>query len=573
MQIPFILSSADRSVQPANPTSPQADDQFSQELEGAEQKWLADHSSPPREPSPPDPEAVGPPGKSPAKPATEEDLPIEPNAPESELDLEVATPSVVSQAAAAAWTVALVPGLNPDFSALPGGVQLNPSESAFRIRAATPPQLPSTPQISVPATAVVLGSEPEPLGIPAPGGEGLNLTPVPAREESTAPGPPMRVVVASDPGLSLRPPVLSEIQAQFLKPEVLVTAVPLSALVGPTPGNQKIQSFLTPGIPPEASMDSSPLIGLNSTSPSPLNAQFGMVSRFVIPQSSVEPMPDGVSLGTPPAPAVSATPATAAGAPGPLNPPLSATEPKLAPDSAGIQESNPSSGRLASSMGVATGAVSAAKSGVDPTSFAPIAPAGMLDDQKETAPKDFINEEGSLESAPLRFALDSKSVSGSSEPVKPPPALPMNETMDRIADQMALLAARRPGGTVQILLNPEELGSILISVKNLGQKFDAEIVTTHDHVRASLEAGRNQLVQAVEAKGLSLGQFSLSSQSDASSLGQSSPQSHHSHPESGPRAQTSSPSHPMNSRSNFPVDAHTAPVGWLRSTTSVDLRA
>lgn len=81
----------------------------------------------------------------------------------------------------------------------------------------------------------------------------------------------------------------------------------------------------------------------------------------------------------------------------------------------------------------------------------------------------------------------------------------LKQTIERI-EQMAL---HRPMTQMVIRLMPEELGSVLITVKTLGMKSEADITVSNERLAVALESARPQLIQAVESKGVSLSQLTL----------------------------------------------------------------
>lgn len=87
----------------------------------------------------------------------------------------------------------------------------------------------------------------------------------------------------------------------------------------------------------------------------------------------------------------------------------------------------------------------------------------------------------------------------------------------QVADRLELLTAARPREGVTIRLNPVELGSITLTVRQRGGEVETQVLASHDAVRAALEQSRPQLQHALEVRGLSLGSLEVGSQ--ASQLG------------------------------------------------------
>lgn len=91
----------------------------------------------------------------------------------------------------------------------------------------------------------------------------------------------------------------------------------------------------------------------------------------------------------------------------------------------------------------------------------------------------------------------------------------VRETMKQIVDRIESLAARRPGGTVTIKLSPEELGTIVLTVRSFGARVDADIAASNGSVRQALDQNRQALVQSVESRGLSLNSMNVGDRSAA----------------------------------------------------------
>ncbi|MCH7903132.1 MAG: flagellar hook-length control protein FliK [Armatimonadetes bacterium] len=85
---------------------------------------------------------------------------------------------------------------------------------------------------------------------------------------------------------------------------------------------------------------------------------------------------------------------------------------------------------------------------------------------------------------------------------------------DSIIDHIQEIAASQGRGRVVIRLQPEDLGSITVSVRSFGQRVEADIRASNDAVRDALVAHRGDLVQSVESKGLSLDSFNVGQEAD-----------------------------------------------------------
>ena len=84
----------------------------------------------------------------------------------------------------------------------------------------------------------------------------------------------------------------------------------------------------------------------------------------------------------------------------------------------------------------------------------------------------------------------------------------------QVADRIELLAAARSNNGVVIHLEPRDLGSITLVIKNQGESVNAQLYASHDHVRTALQQGRAQLGQSLEQRGIQLASVSVGSQSD-----------------------------------------------------------
>lgn len=99
-----------------------------------------------------------------------------------------------------------------------------------------------------------------------------------------------------------------------------------------------------------------------------------------------------------------------------------------------------------------------------------------------------------------------------------------SEVVRQIVDRIETIAAtHRPGGIV-IRLNPEDLGTITMAVKSIGDQVEAHIVASDDRVRTALDTSRSQLAQAIEAKGFSLKSVTVAETASTQTQGESTNQ-------------------------------------------------
>ncbi len=94
---------------------------------------------------------------------------------------------------------------------------------------------------------------------------------------------------------------------------------------------------------------------------------------------------------------------------------------------------------------------------------------------------------------------------------------------NQIADRIERLQEGRSPATVTIHLDPQDLGSVTLTVRSLGRLIDADVMASNEAVRAALEQNRPHLAQAVESRGYTVGslQFTQTHSNTQFSQGQS----------------------------------------------------
>ncbi|QYK53584.1 MAG: flagellar hook-length control protein FliK [Fimbriimonadaceae bacterium] len=80
-----------------------------------------------------------------------------------------------------------------------------------------------------------------------------------------------------------------------------------------------------------------------------------------------------------------------------------------------------------------------------------------------------------------------------------------NEVAEAVSD---LIASRRPS-SIKIELNPQDLGTIEVAVRQVGHRADVDLRASDEGVRQSLQTHRQELVQSIESKGTSLGSLNV----------------------------------------------------------------
>lgn len=83
--------------------------------------------------------------------------------------------------------------------------------------------------------------------------------------------------------------------------------------------------------------------------------------------------------------------------------------------------------------------------------------------------------------------------------------------IDRVIERVQELLESAKPRSVSLRLDPPELGSIELTVKTTGHRVETHIVASSSDVRALLESNRDQLVQALQHRGLELGQMFVGS--------------------------------------------------------------
>lgn len=97
----------------------------------------------------------------------------------------------------------------------------------------------------------------------------------------------------------------------------------------------------------------------------------------------------------------------------------------------------------------------------------------------------------------------------------------LQETIDKITD---MVAANRPG-TVTLKLHPEDLGTVDVTVKQIGNRTDVQVAASDDRVRTALQSHRTDLMQSLQTKGVEVGTVSLATNTGDLNPGHSQQQS------------------------------------------------
>ncbi|HWP31399.1 MAG TPA: flagellar hook-length control protein FliK [Fimbriimonadales bacterium] len=115
------------------------------------------------------------------------------------------------------------------------------------------------------------------------------------------------------------------------------------------------------------------------------------------------------------------------------------------------------------------------------------------------------------------------SMPGEISPHAVSPSTPDNRPMQRIETRPLLntvierlqemLESKREK-TITIQLDPPELGKLSVTVRTQGHRVETEILVSHPDVRTVLEANREQLVHALNSRGLHLGGMHIGAQAN-----------------------------------------------------------
>lgn len=103
--------------------------------------------------------------------------------------------------------------------------------------------------------------------------------------------------------------------------------------------------------------------------------------------------------------------------------------------------------------------------------------------------------------------------------VKAEPAQ-VKEAVNQFVKRAEQFLLARKDGAITIHLEPRELGSITLTVNNGSDGIRAEIKASNHQVQQQLEANKQNLVQQVESKGLSLGSLNVSLSDSSMGQGQ-----------------------------------------------------
>lgn len=85
-----------------------------------------------------------------------------------------------------------------------------------------------------------------------------------------------------------------------------------------------------------------------------------------------------------------------------------------------------------------------------------------------------------------------------------------HQVVRQVADQLEILAATRPREAVVVRLEPQDLGSVTLTLKQLGTVLEANIMASEDRVRQALDQGRSELLAQLNQRGVGLQNLTVS---------------------------------------------------------------
>lgn len=104
---------------------------------------------------------------------------------------------------------------------------------------------------------------------------------------------------------------------------------------------------------------------------------------------------------------------------------------------------------------------------------------------------------------------------------QPLPPKEVDLVVKQVADRLQMLAAARPKNGVTVHLNPDDLGTITLVVKSIGQQVDAQFFASDQRVCQALDQNQTRLSEAMGQRGFQLQSVSVSQQTNNSTNSQS----------------------------------------------------
>ncbi|MEM4409850.1 MAG: flagellar hook-length control protein FliK, partial [Candidatus Caldarchaeum sp.] len=149
----------------------------------------------------------------------------------------------------------------------------------------------------------------------------------------------------------------------------------------------------------------------------------------------------------------------------------------------------------------------------------PPASTGVREESHETSGPLTQEDVPFVQHEQLNLSLSSAVIEGKKHSIQPGPSLDFARAQQvdlsfspfhRITEHITRFMESRQAKTIQIQLEPPELGSVLLSVYAVGNRIDAEILAINPDVRHYLETHREQIAAALQSRGLELASFTVS---------------------------------------------------------------
>ncbi len=448
-----------------------------------------------REPDVPEPP---PPPGDPEKKATEV-APEEPNAQELQPDQSPTPPNITLP-----QVVALLLPTAPVELAVPTLVaQVQPAEGVVPV-VTTPIQAAVTgpvfaSEVVTPQTNPIAGLAPAETQVPLPTPVSITPEAIVSPAMDPAAGEPAVQAPVDQPTLQVTGPKVTEAGPELLPQSDLETLNPVAVVTAPAaesgPEITKPQPPAPNGVDPELVQKGD----RGTAPPTPVVVEAGETVQVPPTQTDDAPIQEG--------PRPEAAPKTQLE-------PMKGTvlEAPTAETQAPVEQANSNPNASEGDGQSSTFGEQTVTGLVVPTAEEGIEPEGEV-----TVPSP-----ASAQAAPTEVPKVALTQAPLNEPAAPV-AMPGDLT-DQIAEKADTLLSLTRSGQIKIMLEPESLGAITITIKQLGFRSEAEISVSNEQVRTHLESDKARLIQAVETKGITLSQVNISGHGAEAQTGQQAAQ-------------------------------------------------
>jgi|GEM_PF-7124340 len=201
------------------------------------------------------------------------------------------------------------------------------------------------------------------------------------------------------------------------------------------------------------------------------------------------------------------------------------------------------------------------------------APKAQVKD--EPAPVDPVDKDTTtptVQAAPTREVTTSGTAPAKADAPLAPKEVDL--VVKQVADRMQMLAAARPKNGVTIHLSPDDLGTVTVVIKAVGQQVSTDLFASDDRVRNALDQNQTRLSDALGSRGFQLQSVSVSQQSSHSTYSQNQQNSQGSQNQQATQNQTNGQAQQnrQNGRQQGQnqtfSDKEDAPTRWTRLTTN-----